>query len=62
MAVKDKQSSKVIGYCVNYDSDRLINGKNVVVKDEDKPISLATVTEDFTKMVCGKNFYKKYKG
>lgn len=74
MAVKDKQSSKVIGYCVNYDSDRLINGKIVVVKDEDKirkdfiyiakdrPISLATVTEDFTKMVCGKNFYKKYKG
>lgn len=74
MAVKDKQSSKVIGYCVNYDSDRVINGKVAEVKDEDKirkdfiyvardrPISIATVTEEFTKTMCGKDFYKKYKG
>lgn len=74
MAVKDKQSSKVIGYCVNYDSDRVINGKIAEVKDEDKirkdfiyvakdrPISIATVTEDFTKTMCGNDFYKKYKG
>ncbi|MGG4662657.1 hypothetical protein [Providencia vermicola] len=74
MTVKDKQSSKTIGYCVNYDSDRVIDGKIAEVKDEDKirkdfiyvakdrPISVATVTETFTKTICGQEFYKKFKG
>lgn len=74
VAVKDKKSAEVIGYCVNYDSDRIINGKVAEVKDEDKirkdfiyvakdkPVSLATVSADFIKVMCGKDFYNKYKG
>lgn len=73
IAVKDKKSSNIIGYCVNYDSDRVINGKIAEVKDEDKirkdfiyvakdkPVSIATVSEEFTKTMCGNDFYKKYK-
>lgn len=74
VVVKDKKSSEVIGYCVNYDSDRIINGKVAEVKDEDKirkdfiyvakdkPVSLATVSADFIKVMCGKDFFNKYKG
>ncbi|WP_369311117.1 hypothetical protein [Providencia rettgeri] len=72
VVVKDKTSSDVIGYCVNYGFDRVINGKLVEDNDKirndfiyvakDKPISLGTVNEEFTKTMCGKDFYKKYKG
>lgn len=74
MTVKDKTSSNTIGYCVNYDSDRLENGKIKVVPESDqirksfiyvdrsKPVSIATSGEDFIKRMCGENFYNKYKG
>ena len=69
--VKDKKTSNVLGYCVNY--DRLETGLGKATKEEDKlykqfiyvpkdkQISVATATSDFTKLVCGEAFYKKYK-
>lgn len=72
MVVKDKKSSNTLGYCVNYDSDRMENGQVKAVKEEDKirkqsiyvakdkPLSVTTVSGDFIKVMCGENFYKKY--
>ena len=69
--VKDKQSGNTLGYCVNY--DRLQNGQANKMKEEDKlfkqfifvakdqPISAATASSDFTKRVCGTDFYTQYK-
>lgn len=69
--VKDKKTSNLLGYCVNY--DRLDTGLGKATKEEDKlykqfiylakdkPLSVATAASDFTKLVCGENFYKKYK-
>lgn len=69
--VKDKKTSNTIGYCVNY--DRLENGlgkdtkaedklyKEFIYIAKDKPVSIATITSDFTKKVCGESFYNKYK-
>lgn len=71
--VKDKKTNNVLGYCVNYDSDMLENGKVMPVKEDekirqnfiyltkDKPLSVTTVGKDFTKRVCGDDFYNKYK-
>lgn len=74
MTVKNKETSATLGYCVNYDSDRFIDGKLREVSDSDKvrnafiyvakekPISVATASDEFTKLVCGEKFYNKYKG
>lgn len=73
MTVKDKKTSTTLGYCVNYDSDRVIDGKLKEVSEEDKirkafiyiakdkPVSVATVSTDFTKLMCGEKFYNKNK-
>lgn len=71
MIVKDKKTSNSLGYCVNY--DRLAYGQAKEIKEDkklykqfiyvakDQPISMATVHGDFTKRVCGNDFYNKYK-
>ncbi|WP_311750951.1 hypothetical protein [Proteus columbae] len=73
MTVKDKSTSATLGYCVNYDSDRVIDGKIREVSDEDKirnsfiyvakdkPISVSTSSADFIKVMCGDKFYNKNK-
>ncbi|MBQ0213139.1 hypothetical protein KAH51_06645 [Proteus vulgaris] len=73
VTVKDKKTSTTLGYCVNYDSDRVIDGKLKEVSEEDKirksfiyiakdkPVSVATVSADFTKLMCGEKFYNKNK-
>lgn len=73
MVVKDKKTATTLGYCVNYDSDSFIDGKLIEVSNEDKirndfiyvakdkPVSITTVSGEFTKVMCGENFYKKYK-
>lgn len=73
MTVKDKKTSATLGYCVNYDSDRMIDGKIRDVSDEDKirnafiyvakdkPISVSTVSAEFIKVMCGEKFYNKNK-
>ncbi|APG50812.1 TPA: hypothetical protein U2M28_001769 [Providencia stuartii] len=73
MVVKDKKTANTIGYCVNYDSDQIENGQVKPVKEKDKirnhfiyvdkvkPLSVMTVGSDFTKVMCGEEFYNKYK-
>lgn len=73
MPVKDKKTSNIIGYCVNFDVAVLNKGKatpsdsagnvtqSFIYVAKDRPISVTTVSADFTKLVCGDNFYKKYK-
>lgn len=73
MTVKDKKTSKTLGYCVNYDSDRVIDGKLREVSEEDKirksfiyiakdhPVSVSTGSFEFTKLMCGEKFYNKNK-
>lgn len=74
IAVQDKNSSNVIGYCVNYDARRIENGqltpldaqgnvqKSFIYVAKDRPISVATVGNDFTKLMCGTSFFNQYKG
>lgn len=69
--VKDKKTSNTLGYCVNYDRPETGLGKATKAEDKlykefiyltrDKPLSIATADADFTKRVCGTNFYNKYK-
>lgn len=72
MAVKDKGTSNIIGYCVNYDANRYVNGqptswdepgnvqKQFIYLATNKPISVATSNRDFIKRVCGESFYNQY--
>lgn len=58
---------------MNYDSDQIENGQVKPVKEKDKirnhfiyvdkvkPLSVMTVGSDFTKVMCGEEFYNKYK-
>lgn len=71
MVVKDKKTSNVLGYCVNYDRSSNIPGqatkqddnliKQFIYLAKDRPLSVSTATSDFTKRVCGTEFYTKYK-
>ncbi|MBP6345699.1 hypothetical protein AB8Q18_04315 [Neisseriaceae bacterium CLB008] len=73
MPVKSKKSGSIIGYCVNYDVNRLENGKptapdaagnvtqHFIYAAKDKPLSVATSSHEFTKRMCGETFFKKYK-
>ncbi|MDL5165847.1 hypothetical protein QSH14_01930 [Proteus faecis] len=71
ITVKDISKNTTIGYCVNYDSERIIDGqvksedkdkKNFIYIDKNRPLSIFTGSSDFIKVVCGDDFYKKYKG
>lgn len=73
MVVKDKKTAKVLGYCVNYDVNRMEKGKptpldapgnvqqHFVYVATDKPVSATTSGSDFIKRMCGDNFYNTYK-
>lgn len=73
MAVKDKETNNIIGYCVNYDSNRWENGKptpwdangnvqkHFIYVATNKPVSAATVNEKFIVRMCGTQFYNQYK-
>lgn len=73
MTVKDKKTSKTLGYCVNFDVNRWVNGKptswdmdgNVqqgfMYVATDKALSISTVGQDFIKRMCGNDFYTRYK-
>lgn len=68
MTVKDKKTADKLGYCVSYDSERVVNGTVTDPKENvfiyvarDKPLSVATVSHDFIKLMCGESFYNKYK-
>lgn len=74
MAVQDKSTNKTIGYCVNFDARRIESGqltpldaqgnvqKSFIYVATDRPISIATATNDFTKLMCSANFFNQYKG
>ncbi|QEZ90864.1 MULTISPECIES: hypothetical protein [Proteus] len=71
VTVKDTSKNNTVGYCVNYDSARVIDGqiksedkdkKNFLYIDKSRPLSIFTGSSDFIKVVCGDDFYNKYKG
>lgn len=73
MSVKDKSTSNIIGYCVNFDVNRWENGKptswdtagnsqkSFIYVDKKRTLSISTVSSDFIKRMCGNDFYNKYK-
>lgn len=64
IVVKDKKTSNLLGYCVNYDRTQNDNSKKLekqfIYVAKDKPISAATAHEDFVPRMCGQAFYNKY--
>ena len=73
MAVREQKTNNIIGYCVNYDSNRWENGqptswdtagnvqKHFIYVDRNRPISVATANEKFIIRMCGSKFYNQYK-
>ncbi|OYD23148.1 hypothetical protein B6S09_13925 [Oceanimonas baumannii] len=68
MTVKNKKTADTFGYCVSYDSERVVNGtvtdpqKDLFIYvARDNPLSVTTVTDDFIKLMCGEDFHNKYK-
>ncbi|EPF72140.1 hypothetical protein [Acinetobacter rudis] len=69
--VKDKKTSNIVGYCVNYDRPQTGLGENTQEGEKlykqfiylavDRPISTTTASKDFITLVCGQSFYSKYK-
>lgn len=71
LTVKNKNKNNTIGYCVNYDTERSIDGqiksedkdkKNFLYIDKIKPLSILTGGSDFIKLMCGDDFYNRNKG
>ncbi|MGG4774879.1 hypothetical protein ACLO87_09630 [Paenalcaligenes sp. Me52] len=73
VAVKDNKPSTTIGYCVNYDVNRVENARptsqdatgnvqeHFIYVAKDKPVSATTANADFVKRMCGEDFFNRYK-